>query len=252
MKRNTIFTAILGLLIGYVGIVVAYLIFKTPALGTAKSVFYYIPPLGAVALVYYLNGRKLEKPRESTLTGMGDGWYLLAAGVILFLVGYLTMDKRGLVTPGPTVIFFYLLSSLVTGVYEELLFRGFGLGVLLDAAEEKGESARKAIFLSALFFALIHLTNLITSPALIIGTLGQVGYTLMMGLLLGAVYYKTRNILSVILLHGLFNFVGSFTELYLPLGTGAPTQDISLLSVAIQWVVMAPTIYFGKKIRKEA
>jgi membrane protease YdiL (CAAX protease family) len=83
---------------------------------------------------------------------------------------------------------FFLTASVAAPIFEETLFRGFLLPSLTRYLPTWG-----AIALSALIFAVAHL-NL--SEVLPLATLGVV---------LGVVYTRTRNLLSSMLLHGLWN-----------------------------------------------
>ncbi len=64
---------------------------------------------------------------------------------------------------------------------------------------------RGVVALSAAIFGLAHLLNLIHNPGALVPVLGQVVYAALLGLLLGAVWLRTRSTGAVILLHFLFN-----------------------------------------------
>ncbi|XGV87416.1 MAG: CPBP family intramembrane glutamic endopeptidase [Limnothrix sp. BL-A-16] len=83
---------------------------------------------------------------------------------------------------------FFLTASIAAPLFEETLFRGFLLPSLTRYLPPWG-----AIGLSSLIFALAHLS---LSEVLPLTTLGIV---------LGVVYARSRNLLSSILLHGLWN-----------------------------------------------
>ncbi|MDI9471120.1 MAG: type II CAAX endopeptidase family protein [Bacillota bacterium] len=85
-----------------------------------------------------------------------------------------------------------LVFCVLVPAAEELLFRGVLCGELLRVASEP-----VVIWVSALVFAVFHL-NLIQS-----------GYVFAAGLVLGAVYVWTRSLPLTILLHGIYNFIGS-------------------------------------------
>lgn len=88
------------------------------------------------------------------------------------------------------------LFVLLPAVFEELFFRK----VIIDRMAQYGKGT--AIIFSAIVFALFH------------GNFTQLFYALFVGLLLGYVYIKTRNIVYPILLHGLINFFGSVVALW--------------------------------------
>lgn len=83
---------------------------------------------------------------------------------------------------------FFLTASVAAPLFEETLFRGFLLPSLTRYMPTWG-----AIALSSLLFALAHLS------------LSEILPLMALGAILGAVYTRSRNLLSSILLHGLWN-----------------------------------------------
>lgn len=82
-----------------------------------------------------------------------------------------------------------LAISIIGPIAEEVVFRGAILGYLL----RNGMNFKKAIFISALMFGIMHI-----NPA-------QVPFAFVVGLMLGVVYYKTGNILLTSIIHILNN-----------------------------------------------
>ena len=90
-----------------------------------------------------------------------------------------------------------LLLGLAPAVFEEVIFRG----ILLAKLRENGKSPLAALWISALLFGAVHLTNL--AGAGLAGTLVQTAYAVVVGLVLGAVYLYTGDLAAVILAHAL-------------------------------------------------
>lgn len=86
-----------------------------------------------------------------------------------------------------------LVSTLAIGYREEIFFRAF----IADRAEEAGVDARLALGVAALVFALGHIYQ------------GLAGFvvSLTIGLVLAAVYYRTRSLHGVAVAHGLYNLL---------------------------------------------
>jgi hypothetical protein len=99
------------------------------------------------------------------------------------------------------LLIFFITASVAAPVFEEILFRGFLLPSLTRYFPVWG-----AILLSSLIFAVAHLN---ISEVLPLTTLG---------IILGVVYTRSRNMLSSMLLHGLWNS-GTLLSLYV-LGSG--------------------------------
>ncbi len=83
---------------------------------------------------------------------------------------------------------FFITASLAAPLFEETLFRGFLLPSLTRHLSPWG-----AVIVSALIFAIAHLS------------LSEVLPLTVLGIVLGGVYLRTRNLLAPILLHGLWN-----------------------------------------------
>ncbi|GBF78712.1 CPBP family intramembrane glutamic endopeptidase [Aphanothece sacrum] len=96
---------------------------------------------------------------------------------------------------------FYITAAIAAPVYEEIMFRGFLLPSLTRYVPVWG-----AIVISSLIFALAHLN------------LSEVLPLAVLGIVLGTVYTRSRNLLSSMLLHSLWNS-GTLFSLFL-LGSG--------------------------------
>jgi membrane protease YdiL (CAAX protease family) len=97
---------------------------------------------------------------------------------------------------------FFLTACVAAPVFEEIIFRGFLLPSLTRYVPVWG-----AILASSLLFAIAHLS---LSEVLPLATLGMV---------LGVVYTRSRNLLASMLLHGLWN-AGTLLSLFV-LGSGS-------------------------------
>ena len=106
--------------------------------------------------------------------------------------------------PSYSLLALNLLVCLTTAILEELLFR-----YLIQHELLKSFKPLKAIIYSSLIFGSIHILN-ISSFSQIPFALIQVLYTAVLGLMLGLIYYKSKNILYPIIFHFLFNFINSY------------------------------------------
>jgi uncharacterized protein len=96
---------------------------------------------------------------------------------------------------------FFFTASIAAPIFEEIIFRGFLLPSL-----SKYVSVTWAIILSSLLFAVAHLS------------LSEIVPLMTLGIILGTVYTRSRNLLSSIFLHGLWNS-GTLISLFI-LGAG--------------------------------
>ena len=170
----------------------------------------------------------LARPRR-TLRDVG--WAV--GGFVVLLVASqavgLALQQFGL-TPGtnrvvdavrsdPTLaLYLVVLSFLATGPGEETLFRGGVQGVLRRVLSPVG-----AVVGSSALFGLAHVTAIVAASGAG-GVWGYVVSTFVLGLVLGALYEYTDNLLIPIIVHGAYNAV-LFAQLYL-----VETSGLGLLS----------------------
>lgn len=149
--------------------------------------------------------------------------YLNNSVVKIFLPDVPKETVSAVATMGETSSFsslhiFFLLEILSTAIVpafcEEYLFRGAILTNLLPF----GKST--AIFASAFLFGLMH-----QNPV-------QMLYTMLMGVVIGYVYVKTKSIWICIILHGINNLI-TVLEQFLPMLT-----DLAWITVLIDLAVM--------------
>lgn len=126
------------------------------------------------------------------------------------------------------------LSCVCVGLFEETAFRGIILPTILIKMPKNRKGIFLSVLISAAFFGLIHLLNLL-SGASAISVIMQIGYSFLIGGMLGFVLVTTHNLWLCIALHAIYNFCG----LLLPtLGVGSwwdlPTIIITVvLSIAV-------------------
>lgn len=109
------------------------------------------------------------------------------------------------------LVLHFLVVCLVPGICEELLFRG----AILTNCLPFGRS--KAIFISALLFALMH------------QNIEQIFYAFVAGILLGIVYEYTGSIWNCVLLHTLNNFTSVFSEVIMAKFKGSAKGYLGML-----------------------
>lgn len=114
---------------------------------------------------------------------------------------------------GLPILLFYFVVYMIVGWFEEVLCRG----VLFNAFKAYWGDNKKGIYLSAfvssLLFGCLHLFNLNGSNT--ISTIAQVIYATFFGMLFSTIYYRTGNLLSCIILHGLVDFTGTIWYCFL-------------------------------------
>ena len=135
----------------------------------------------------------------------------------------------------PQEIIFYILSMLLIGFLEEIIFRGF-----LFKMMEK-DNLKIAILVTSLTFGFGHIINLLNGSELV-KTLIQICYATTTGYLFVIIFYKSKSLLPCIITHSLVNALSifnieNFVSTYI--------SPIFLISVSITY-----SIYINKKIKE--
>ena len=106
------------------------------------------------------------------------------------------LDLNGLLQPESILGFFLLFIAVViiAPLGEELLFRGF----LQQILEKHWKDVTKAVLVTALFFAMIHM-----NPYWFV-------QIYILGILLGFLAWKTKSVLPPLILHGINNAMAMF------------------------------------------
>ena len=100
---------------------------------------------------------------------------------------------------------FYILSMILVGFLEEIIFRGF----LFKAMAES--NLKPAIIVSSITFGIGHFVNLINgSGAKIIPNICQVVSAIAIGFLFVALFHKTKSLWAPIIAHAVINSLSAF------------------------------------------
>ena len=210
---------VLPLLLGIVGFNIAGAALRIKALYILFT--YILMAIGGIGVLYYSIKPYLPLPEDWFKVKLFDNWifwgfggYLLAIPAVLLVslinqqiwqgqggsnpLLYLALQAQDKVA----LFIFFVTASIAAPVFEEIMFRGFLLPSLTRYL-----SVSTAIVVSGLIFAIAHLS---LSEVLPLTTLG---------IILGVVYTRSRNILAPMLLHSLWNS-GTLLSLFI---LGSPT-----------------------------
>lgn len=130
----------------------------------------------------------------------------------------------------------YLVSMMLIGFSEEILFRGLLFNVLL-----KG-SARTAVIVSSLTFGFGHIVNLLDGEELL-PTILQVVYAVAIGFMLSAFVLRTKNIVQGMIFHGVFNALSAFAN-----DVGQTAAEKIIISAVISAIAVFYTFWLLKNV----
>ncbi|MCD3220697.1 CPBP family intramembrane metalloprotease [Mammaliicoccus sciuri] len=142
-----------------------------------------------------------------------------------------------------TTIILIVLANVTIGLFEEIICRGMIFNSFL-----KNNSPVKAAFISSCIFGVIHLLNL-THTNDYIGTFSQVIYATFLGVLFSAIYYKTKNLWSVIFLHSILDISSGFYDISNS-GKNIVENQTDIISGFISVIIILPSLVIGYRIIK--
>ena len=108
-------------------------------------------------------------------------------------------------TASVNLLSLFLISNLLVALVEEFVFRGLVLPLILKVRSKKRRLLLMSVFLTALIFGVLHYLNLFREPNNFSGITSQVIFALCIGIYLGGLMLRTRNILFPIVIHFLIN-----------------------------------------------
>lgn len=173
--------------------------------------------IGGVLLILYI--KKVYKIRigirkENLIKGVF--WYGLT--IVLFVALILVLSRSDYGTPDRSLVeilplmAFYAVTNLGIGLLEESVCRCVLFNSFKAFFGDNKKGVYLAAFVSSLLFGAIHLGNLNGSNT--ISTITQVIYATFAGMLFAVIYYRSGNLLSCIILHGLVDFADCFWKLF--------------------------------------
>lgn len=155
-----------------------------------------------IVMLLFKNSYVFTQKHEKFTKGLFYGLYYII-GIVIFMLLYgiaLGGFKGGLSIINLAVGCFFV------GVAEEFLCRGWLLNEFLERFGDTKKGVWYSIVISGVIFGLIHLGNIYTMGQDVPTTIMQVISAAGTGIVFGLIYYKTKNIWSVIILHGLWDF----------------------------------------------
>ncbi len=152
----------------------------------------------------------------------------------------------------PERIILLVLLFASVGFFEEILFRGLILPLML----KKWGSSRGGIYLSVLLsssiFGLLHLLNLFMGRYTLLSTLAQITFGTFFGVFFAACFLRVRSIWPVIFTHALFDLCGNLNEITVSSSFGKmqeTTPEGALLAIALTLPLLLYGLFILRKVK---
>lgn len=153
-----------------------------------------------LVMLLWKNSYVFTQKKEKFSKGLVYGTFYLTFGcIIMFFTSFSgDVNVRSIIN---LAIFCFLI-----GVYEEFLCRGWLLNEFLERYGKDNKSIFLCICISGIIFGLLHSINVINGSMSSVDVIVQVISAAASGIGFGTIYYKTKNIWSVVFLHAFWDF----------------------------------------------
>lgn len=209
---------------------------------------------GAALAVVALAGMGLSCPQALGAPRFGDAgalgaWaaYVLVVGLAAGGTAFFLLPQGTVLDVAPLRVAQAVALCLVTGVFEEGVFRVLALGALVPALGGGRRGMLRAALVSAALFGALHVSlgeanfaiDAVAGMQVVLKPL-QAG---LFGLFMAALYFATRNLWTLVVVHAAFNLLytgpqllaGNLQQTYL---TGNPL-DLALLAATVALLLPA-------------
>jgi len=172
--------------------------------------------------------------------GLLLGWLVYVLMAIIVLTSFSNRSAY-FIKPEPLFLLTVIAFPFSTGLFEEVIFRGLALKILLKKMGGTKKGLINAFILSAVFFSAVHSIHLIWTTPVEVAT--DLVFAIAGGMLLGAIFLRTKTLVAPIALHGLLNLSGGIFDAFTSpeyIAAGASFDDvIIMLIVAIPLIITA-------------
>ncbi len=180
-----------------------------------------------IVMLLFKNSYVFTQKREKVSTGLFYGlFYIIGSILFIILFGF-----AGKGFTGGLSLVNLVIGSFLVGVCEEFLCRGWLLNEFLERYGDSKKGIWYSIIISATIFGLMHLGNIFSIGQGVYTTISQVLNALGIGIVFGVIYYKTKNIWSVVLLHGLWDFSLLLNDIMPVTETTELTMSFSIIGI---------------------
>ena len=253
IRKHSILVAIIGLVIGVGGIL--YVPFNDGPL--QMTLLRIVLAAIMIGIMLVMGAKKsLQKVKEGFGFTLRKSSYILILafllGMLVFIPGFLNYGfSKDLLIKELS----YFILCITIGLFRGVLFQG-----LLRKTGDTHKGIWISIIISSLIFGFVHVyTYVIGGNYDLIGIIESIGKTLQtgaIGVLLAAVYLKTKNFWAVALVHTLNDFLLMQVIMFTDTSLGSyvssgETGVIAIISYIIQFLLYVPALVKATHIIKD-
>ena len=150
--------------------------------------------------------KKLEPSAFLGLTNTLKLSQVQAIAIPLVFIGMAILSDLTLYgNVGSNLLTLFLVSNLLVALVEELTFRAIVLPLIIKIRSNKKNILLVSVAMSSLIFGVLHYLNLFREPDNFSGITSQVIFATSIGIYLGGLFLRTRNIAFPVAIHFLVN-----------------------------------------------
>lgn len=188
--------------------------------------------------------------------GLIIGGFMILATLNNLAASMLAVSDYPSVMPSVYLIFAVIIEQIFIGVFEEFLFRGLILNIILKKMQEHSfKSKMTAVVISSVLFGVVHLLNLFSAPQLINETIDQVFYAAFIGVFLGALYLRSHNIWVVVFYHAIYDMASELPVIFHEIPAQAiidETVSEAVLNIIVSSVFIFAGLFIARKPRSRS
>ncbi len=205
-----------------------------------------------ITVSHYLTTIKipLKTPKiKSLLLGISSA-VLILLGTFIYsnLLGHSSLNLE-IIFSNPSsnkIGYFTFINNIIPALWEEIVFRGVILVLLLKKCEPK-----VAILIDGILFGFFHYINLLYG-ANFFSTVGQVAFTTFFGITLAYLFIKTRSLIPCIIAHYVSNAFQPLVSHNIPLSPLFFIIFIALLPMIFSLLLTKYTLRIDELISKSS
>lgn len=182
-----------------------------------------------IVMLLFKNSYVFTQKQQKITKGLRYGLFYIIFPIILIL---LNLESLGRGIP----VINLLIGCFFIGVTEEFLCRGWLLNEFLERFGDNKKGVWYSIIVSGIIFGLMHFANVLNGQDLF-ATIEQVLGAISTGIVFGLIYYKTKNIWSVIILHALWDFSIFLGNISIVTSTTETFNHLSIICLFIALIV---------------
>lgn len=172
----------------------------------------------SVIVIWLMRKMQVFNINDFSFDKMRKGVFLTCIGSVFAIIGFLyifvQLPENRFIAPNPLDFLIVTLSQLNgVGLFEEVLYRGLVLKILLIKLGHSKRGIINACVISSLIFGMVHITNIVDiainaehlSVGVILPVVSQIIFATAFGLLNVAIFLRSGTLWIPILIHGVGN-----------------------------------------------